>query len=1034
MKQILLIFIVAFTNLCNAQIVNIPDANFKAKLLAANANNSIASTQTPDITSSVQVNTFNKIDTNGDGEIQVTEAAAIKYLNVTNSSIPNMEGIEYFTNLLVLNCSYNLLTSLNVLALARLRQLRCDVNKLPSLDVSRITSLIELDCKYNKLISLNVSGLTNLENLYCEYNDFESLDVSGLTNLRKFECQANELISLGLNGLTNLQHFSCEFNQLPSLDVSRLTNLKVLTCYNNQLISLNVSGLLNLETLYCNYNQLPSLDVSGLTNLVSLKCSNNLLTSLNVTGISNIQQLYCQKNQLTSLNVSGLTNLMDLNCNTNQLVNLNVSGLINLLNLDCQRNQLPSLDVSGLTNLMDLNCKINNLIRLNVTGLTNLKVLTCNNNQLISLNVSGLPNLETFYCHFNQLPSLVVSGLPNLITLHCSDNQLTSLNVSRLPNLENLYCSYNQLPSLDVSGLPNLESLNCSDNQLSSLNVSGINNLKSLDCQRNQLTSLEVSGLTNLQFLYCYNNQLTSLDLSGLTNLQQLYCSDNRLIGLFIKNGYIEDKVSFHNNTNLAYICADEGQMQFVQDYLDDLGYTNCNIGTYCSFTPGGTFYSIRGNQKFDSNNNGCDSTDIIFPNFKYSITDGTNVGSFISDSSGTYNIPVQAGIQTITPIIENPTYFNFNPSTYNVGFPGTISPHIQDICITANGTHHDLEVLLIPMNVARPGFIAIYKLVYKNKGTSTQSGTIDFSFDDTVLDLVSSTPNFTSLSTGKLMWNFTNLLPFESREIIIVLKLNAPTATPPLNIGDILSYTVSINGQIDETPIDNIATLNQNVVNSFDPNDKTCLEGIRITPDKVGNYVHYLIRFENKGTANAQNIVVKDIIDTTKFDINTLIPIKASHNFETRISNINKVEFIFQDINLPFDDENNDGYVTFKIKTKPNLVLGDTFSNVANIYFDYNFPIVTNNFTTNIQNALGTQQNYIVNDINTYPNPVYNVLHFKTENKIIKVEVYDVLSRMISTNPVIDNKVDLSDLKNGSYILKLFTTKGVATTKIIKA
>lgn len=155
MKQILLIFIVAFTNLCNAQIVNIPDANFKAKLLAANANNSIASTQTPDITSSVQVNTFNKIDTNGDGEIQVTEAAAIKYLNVTNSSIPNMEGIEYFTNLLVLNCSYNLLTSLNVLALARLRQLRCDVNKLPSLDVSRITSLIELDCKYNKLISLN---------------------------------------------------------------------------------------------------------------------------------------------------------------------------------------------------------------------------------------------------------------------------------------------------------------------------------------------------------------------------------------------------------------------------------------------------------------------------------------------------------------------------------------------------------------------------------------------------------------------------------------------------------------------------------------------------------------------------------------------------------------------------------------------------------------------------------------------------------------------------------------------------------------
>ncbi|MBK8601206.1 MAG: hypothetical protein IPN80_12255 [Flavobacterium sp.] len=79
----------------------------------------------------------------------------------------------------------------------------------------------------------------------------------------------------------------------------------------------------------------------------------------------------------------------------------------------------------------------------------------------------------------------------------------------------------------------------------------------------------------------------------------------------------------------------------------------------------------------------------------------------------------------------------------------------------------------------------------------------------------------------------------------------------------------------------------------------------------------------------------MKDIIDMSKFDINTLIPIKGSHNFETRISNTNKVEFIFQNINLPFDDFNNDGYVSFKIKTKPSLVIGDTFSNLGNIYFE---------------------------------------------------------------------------------------------------
>src|SRR5690606_35290187 len=153
-----------------------------------------------------------------------------------------------------------------------------------------------------------------------------------------------------------------------------------------------------------------------------------------------------------------------------------------------------------------------------------------------------------------------------------------------------------------------------------------------------------------------------------------------------------------------------------------------------------------------------------------------------------------------------------------------------------------------------------------------------------------------------------------------------------------------------DETPQDNTAALNQTVVNSFDPNDKTCLEGNVVTPDIIGQFVHYVIRFENTGTFAAENIVVKDIIDTAKFDVNTLVPLSGSHSFVTRITNINQLEFIFENINLPFDDTNNDGYVAFKIKTKPTLQVGDAFSNTASIYFDYNFPIVTNTATTTIQ------------------------------------------------------------------------------------
>ena len=300
-------------------------------------------------------------------------------------------------------------------------------------------------------------------------------------------------------------------------------------------------------------------------------------------------------------------------------------------------------------------------------------------------------------------------------------------------------------------------------------------------------------------------------------------------------------------------------------------------------------------------------------------------------------------------------------------------------------------------------------------------------------MDFVSSTTLLANQSTGNLIWDFTNLQPFESREINVVLNLNTPTETPALNSGSVLNYATSIIGQTDETPNDNMATLNQIVVNSVDPNDKTCLEGTAITPSSVGEYVHYLIRFENNGTANAQNIVVKDMIDTNKFDINSFLPISASHNFETRISNTNKVEFIFQNINLPFDNANNDGYIAFKIKTKPNLILGDSFSNSANIYFDYNFPIITNDYLTTVQNPLGIHENDNINEIIAYPNPVKDNLHFETTKQILKAEIYDINGRIINATGVNNNAINLNGLKTGHYIVKIFTDSEVLYTQIIK-
>ncbi|WP_238321146.1 T9SS type A sorting domain-containing protein [Flavobacterium saliperosum] len=252
-----------------------------------------------------------------------------------------------------------------------------------------------------------------------------------------------------------------------------------------------------------------------------------------------------------------------------------------------------------------------------------------------------------------------------------------------------------------------------------------------------------------------------------------------------------------------------------------------------------------------------------------------------------------------------------------------------------------------------------------------------------------------------------------------------------------ILNYTATItSAATDETPMDNTFTLNQTVVNSYDPNDKTCLEGATIAPSEVGKYVHYMIRFENTGTFPAEDIVVKDMIDTNKFDISSLVPIKGIHSFVTNITSGNKVEFIFENINLPFDDANNDGYVAFKIKTKPTLVVGNTFSNSASIYFDYNFPIVTNTAVTTIQ-ALSTQDFSFGTYFTVYPNPVKDVLNIETKQtiEVSSISIYNQLGQLVLVVPSAQHvsKVDVSNLAAGNYFIKINSDKGTSNTRFIK-
>ncbi|WP_264564109.1 T9SS type A sorting domain-containing protein [Flavobacterium sp. N3904] len=795
----------------------------------------------------------------------------------------------------------------------------------------------------------------------------------------------------------------------------------------------------NGNNINIDLNNNNQIEIAEALNVYTLDLRNKAINDL--TGISfftNLIVLNCQENSITNLDVSTLNHLKGLYCIYSNVTNLNVSGLIYLENLEISQNSLTILNLNNLVSLKHLSCANNNLSAVDLSGLTSLESIILLNNKIKTAQIDGLKKLESIDISTNELTELNLSGLNNLKALNCRENKLLELDLSTTPNLIDLYCSGNDLTDLDLKGLK-IEKLFCDGNNLNNLDLKGIETIQYLDCGFNKLTNLDLTDQINLNYLDCTHTSLKELNLNNCTKLYELNCGFNdQLNVLFIKNNVFSYDYSFSPCPNLKFICTTDELIEHYKWIIGtSLDLSNLEINSYCSFVPGGTFYNIQGNSKLDTNNNGCDAFDFNYLNLKLKVTDGIHSGNFISDTSGNYSIPVQEGTHTITPILENPTYFAISPSSISITFPTQSSPFVQDFCITPNGIHNDLEITILPTAPARPGFDATYKIIYKNKGNSVQSGSVSLSFNEAVLDYIIAVPLVNSQVKDKLTWDYTNLQPFESREITVILNVNSPMETPAVNNGDRLSFNALITPVTgDEKPVDNAAALRQSVVSSFDPNDKTCLEGDIITPSLIGEYVNYLIRFENTGTYPAENIVIKDMIDLSKFDISTLVPTKSSHDFVTKISDGNKVEFIFEKINLPFDDANNDGYIAFKIKTLPTLAVGDSFENEANIYFDYNFPILTNKATSTFK-TLGTQDFEFSNYFSVYPSPANDILNIGMKNSIEveSIAVYDILGQLVIAVPSAQkvSTIDISKLITGTYFLKMKTNKGASTVKFIK-
>lgn len=484
--------------------------------------------------------------------------------------------------------------------------------------------------------------------------------------------------------------------------------------------------------------------------------------------------------------------------------------------------------------------------------------------------------------------------------------------------------------------------------------------------------------------------------------------------------------------------------IQYIPNNCEYIGYYQTNICNNCP-TPSNCYNcittrltdllpnKISGKIKFDIQNDNC-VTGINYPNRRVNTESNNVMYSSFSDNNGNYKIYIPNTGTFETNALNNlNSNFTSNPLISTIVSAGSNNNYTNNFCISSATAYTDLKVIIIPETDAVPGFGTNYKIYAYNQGSTSLDGSITLSYDNTKLSLQTQNPISNTNTSTSLTWNFTNLLPFEKNSYIVRFNVLPP---PTVQSGDVLSFNVtSTQNLTDNVPSDNQYSLNQIVVNSYDPNDKTILEGEFITPSQATGYLYFLTRFQNEGTAPATTVVIKETLNSF-LDWDTFEPVESSHTTNVQLRYGNDLTYTFSNIYLPHAASNepaSHGWMLYKIKPKNNFAIGDIITSSSDIYFDYNPAIITNTATTQIQ-VLSTE-NATKDFFKLYPNPVKNELNINTiTNENYTISIVDINRKLMYSTQFSGNKtIDVSSFKSGFYFVNIKNENANQNYKLIK-
>ena len=405
-----------------------------------------------------------------------------------------------------------------------------------------------------------------------------------------------------------------------------------------------------------------------------------------------------------------------------------------------------------------------------------------------------------------------------------------------------------------------------------------------------------------------------------------------------------------------------------------------------------------------------------------------------LTGSNGYYQANLPTGSYTVEqPSVVLDEHCIGGPIPFNLGSNGqTVTQNIADTAMVPR----DVE-LMMGSGPARPGFShQLHLHVHHETLGTTGTITVSCTFDP-ALTFISANPT-PAVNGNTLTWTLSQLTSFGHRYI----GVNLLVPPNPALIGTELMHSASVSIAQSETDLTNNSAVHQReVTGSYDPNDKVASTSSQLSDALYfidqDEWIDYTIRFQNTGTDTAFNVVITDTLPPA-LDAGTFELGPRSHSCITQMTGQGIVRFIFNNIQLPDSNVNepaSHGLVQFRIKPRPPVEPGTVIENIANIYFDYNPPVITEPSVLVAEFSTGLPVHGRVPELLLTPNPtdgylVVQVMDPTGGSGLLRISAID--GRTMWEERVVGSRavLDMTSSPAGIYNVNWFDASGNTMTQ----